>query len=55
MSPHLGNYIATVRIPADVAVRVEQSGRDPDHYNVWAEPSDLLGWVAYVEPFEPLH
>ena len=34
LSPHLGAYVALVHIPGDAPVRVEQAGRDPDHYNV---------------------
>jgi hypothetical protein len=55
ISPHLGAYVALIHIPDGVSVRVEQAGRDPDHYTVWAEPADLLGWVVSVEPVEPLH
>lgn len=55
VSPHLGGYVALVRIPAGALARIEQAGLDPDHYNVWAEPADLLGWVVSVEPTERLH
>jgi hypothetical protein len=55
LSPHLGAYVARVRIPAGAPVRIEQGGRDPDHYTVWAEPAELVGCVVSVEPVEPLH
>ena len=54
LSPQLGNHIAEVRIPDDAPVRIEQAGRDPNHYNVWAEPNDLRGWVVSIEPIERL-
>lgn len=52
LSPRFGTYILELRLPRGAQARVEQIGRDPDHYTVWAEPSDLLGWVASVEPLE---
>jgi hypothetical protein len=55
ISPHLGAYIALVQVPGEATVRVEQAGRDPDHYNVWADPLDLLGWVVSVEPVGRVH
>ena len=50
-SPHLGSFIATVRIPSQSA-RVEQRGRDVDHYTIWAEPATLLSWVVSIIPVE---
>src|SRR5215210_4585819 len=38
-SPWLGRYIVEVHIPPGAAVRVEQTGHDPFHYTVWAEPT----------------
>ena len=54
-APRLGRYIATVRIPVDQAVRVEQTGRDRDHFTVWADPAALLGWVVSVVAAEGVH
>jgi hypothetical protein len=54
LSPQLGSHIAEVRIPTDAPVRIEQAGRDPDHYTVWAEPGDLRDWVVSIEPVERL-
>lgn len=51
-SPWLGRYIAVVRIPDGAAVRIEQTGRDPFHYTVWAAPEYLLSWVVSVIPLE---
>ena len=50
VSPWLGDYVAAVRIPYGVTVRIEQTGRDPFHYTVWADPADLLSWVVSVTP-----
>lgn len=49
-APGLGGYIATVRIPLDAAVRVEQTGRNRDHFTVWADATTLLGLVVSVVP-----
>jgi hypothetical protein len=49
-SPWLGTFAAEVHIPHGAAVRIEQTGRDPCHYTVWADPADLLSWVVSVTP-----
>jgi hypothetical protein len=49
-SPWLGAYVAEVHIPHGATVRIEQTGRDPYHYTVWADPADLLSWVVSVSP-----
>jgi hypothetical protein len=54
-SPWLGEYVAEVQVPIGATVRVEQTGRDPSHYTIWAEPSDLLSWVVSVTPAEEVH
>lgn len=54
-SPWLGRYIAELRVPAAAGVRIEQTGRDPSHHTLWAEPADLISWVVSVAPVEPLH
>jgi len=51
--PHLGRYIATVRVPSDV--RFERWGRDPYHCTVWADAAALRGWVVSVSPVERVH
>jgi len=43
--PHLGSYIAIMEIDNE-RVTVEQSGRDPAHYTIWAEPLALLDTVT---------
>ena len=53
--PHLGRFIATVHIPADGSVRLQQTGRDPDHFTVWAGADALLGWVMSVRPVQRVH
>jgi hypothetical protein len=54
-SPWHGPYIAAVRIPAGGPVRVEQTGRDPSHYPVWADAAVLLSWMMSVIPVEAVH
>lgn len=54
-SPWLGGYVAELRVPHGVTVRFEQTGRDPSHYTLWADPAELLSWVVSVEPVEPVH
>lgn len=51
--PHLGRFVASVRVPTDV--RFERWGRDPNHCTVWAEAATLLGWVVSVTPVERVH
>jgi len=55
VSPWLGQYVAEIRIPDDVVVRIEQTGRDHSHYTIWAEADDLLSWVVSVTPIQPVH
>jgi len=55
VSPWLGQYVAEIRIPDDVVVRIEQTGRDHSHYTSWAEADDLLSWVVSVTPIQPVH
>jgi hypothetical protein len=58
-SPQLGSFIAEMQVPDEVQVRIEQGGRDLDHYNVWAErPSCSAGscpssrWSRYTNPVQ---
>ena len=46
--PHLGSYIAIMEID-DERIFVEQTGRDPAHYTIWADPLALLHTVATTE------
>jgi hypothetical protein len=55
MSPWLGQYVAEIRIPPGVQVRIEKTGRDPSHFTIWASPDDLMSWVVSVTPIEPVH
>jgi len=54
-SPWLGRYVAELHIPEEVAVRAEQTGRDPTHHTIWADPAELLSWVVSVVAVEPVH
>jgi hypothetical protein len=53
-SPWLGNHVATIELPAHALVRIEQTGRDLQHFTVWADADDLLSWVASVEAIRSL-
>jgi hypothetical protein len=55
VSPWLGQYVAEIRIPHDVAVRIEQTGRDRSHYTIWADPDALLSWMVSVLLIHPVH
>jgi hypothetical protein len=53
--PGLGAFIAAVHIPTDGSVRIRQTGRDLDHFTVWAEADRLLGWVVSVTAVLRVH
>ncbi len=42
----LGRYVVAVRLPAEVDIEVEQTGRDPHHFTVYGTPSQLLNFVT---------
>jgi hypothetical protein len=48
ISPALGRYVATLRVPLDGSIRVERT-RGEGHHTVWAMPSELLRLVVSVE------
>ena len=55
-SPWLGSYVAELSLPDnDARLRLEQTGRDREHYTIWAEPALLLSFVTIVTPVEALH
>ncbi|MFN8633086.1 MAG: hypothetical protein U0893_04465 [Chloroflexota bacterium] len=47
-SPFLGRYLAVLEIPHNATPRIEQTGRHPGHYTIWARAEDLLGWVISI-------
>jgi hypothetical protein len=47
MYPHLGSFIAVVEIDDD-QIPVEQTGRDLEHFTIWAEPDAQLRAVTAV-------
>ena len=53
--PRLGGFIVTVRIPMDGSVRVQQTGRDPDHFTIWASAESLHGWIVSFRPVQRVH
>lgn len=38
----LGRFIVAITLPAGAKVEVEQSGNDPRHYTLYADPQQLL-------------
>lgn len=49
---NLGEWIATLDVPADAAVFVGPTSAN-GHVDVRGDPADLLAMVAAVEPVEP--
>ncbi|MGE3267340.1 MAG: hypothetical protein AB7P40_01240 [Chloroflexota bacterium] len=48
-SPWIGVYVAEILIPTDAEVRVEQTGRNPSHFTIWANPDRLMTWVVSIK------
>ena len=48
--PWLGRFIAGIEIPDEAPVRIERTTKSRGHYTVWAEPEQLLAYVAEVLP-----
>lgn len=48
--PRHGQYVAELEIEASGPVHFEQTSRDPRHYDLWAEPGDMLERVGRVFP-----
>ena len=51
--PRIGAFIAEVRVEAGDPVEFAQTGDDPPHYDLWAEPRELLALVVRVLPASP--
>ncbi len=47
-SPHLGEYIAELRIPRDGSVRYELDNGRNGHCTFWGDPHQLLALVVSV-------
>jgi hypothetical protein len=47
-SPHLGGYIAAVRIPEGGAIRYERATGRRGHCTLWGKPEDLLALVVSI-------
>jgi len=46
--PKLGRYIATLSVDDDGPIAVERTGRDPGHYTLWGDPSDVEACLVIV-------
>ena len=49
-SPWLGSFVAELNIPDDVPLRIEQTGRQREHYTAWGPADVLLSQVVAVTP-----
>jgi hypothetical protein len=47
-APNLGRFIAVLELAEDGPVRFAQTGRAPEHYDLWGEPRDVLAAVVRV-------
>lgn len=50
VSPVLGRYIATLRVPTDGSVRYERTLGGEGHHTIWRYPADLLARVVSIVP-----
>ena len=49
----LGAYVVPVTVPTDGSIEVRQTGGNPRHYTIYAQPGDLLPLVSgAAEPVE---
>lgn len=48
--PRIGGFIAELDIRNGGPVLFEQTGDDPNHYDLWGEPDDVLAAVTQVFP-----
>lgn len=48
--PRTGSFVAQLSIEDGSAVRVEKTGNDPTHYDLYGEPRDMLAAVIAVRP-----
>jgi len=49
----LGRFVAQLEIPDETLVRAERTfSRSPGHHTLWAEPAELLRYVATVQPVQ---
>lgn len=44
--PMMGAYIAVLDVPEDGSIQFEQTGADAHHFDLWAEPHELLARVV---------
>jgi hypothetical protein len=50
VSPMLGRFVATIRVPTDGSVRYERTLRAEGHHTLWGDPGVLMSLVVSVEP-----
>lgn len=49
-APNLGRFSAVLELAEHSPVRFEQTGRTPEHYDLWGEPRDVMMAVIQVVP-----
>ena len=52
-SPMIGAYVAELRLPDDVTIRVERTTREAGHHTVWGPAERILACVVEVVPADP--
>jgi hypothetical protein len=50
--PHLGRFIAALRLPEDGSIRVEKTLSNRNHYTLWGDAVSMLARVENVVPVE---
>jgi hypothetical protein len=49
-APGLGQFIAVLELDENGPIQFAQTGRAPEHYDVWGEPEQILATVVRVVP-----
>jgi hypothetical protein len=47
-APSLGSFVAVLELDENGPVRFGQTGRAPEHYDLWGDPRDMLAAVRRV-------
>lgn len=54
-SPHLGRFVAELRVPLDGSIRIELDNGRHGHCTIWGAPEVLMKLVVRVWPIEGVH
>jgi hypothetical protein len=47
--PRLGEYLATLEVPADASLRYQETGKHPHHCTLWGMPEAMVARIVSVE------